>query len=256
MSMLDPITSVPAPTAQDIAQIQLALTEALTASSQTTQATNEANNNSFLPAITQAAADSVLPSTPNGFSVVDSLLNIDTPTLSLFNEVGTSPTNPNLTGDFTTQQLQEVGILKADALALEETANVSTPIPLTGAASTVDLSVQAQAIANGAAPVTPLTAAQLGQIGAILTPLANAPLTPSLVLQIQAQLTASELSPLQFNLNTIQLVMSYMAGLQAAPIDAMNAAKMSNVANENVAIDAPVSALDKVAVEDSAILGE
>ena len=59
-----------------------------------------------------------------------------------------------ITGNLTTEQRQEMGVLIDDAQALEDATNTNSIIPLTSDASTVDLSVEAQAIAAGLA-ITP-----------------------------------------------------------------------------------------------------
>jgi len=263
--MTDSATSIeaimPAPDA-----IATQSAQATLAASNKANATNQA---AFLTEIAQAelanealTLDSSLginpASTQNNVSANDGLLNLETPTLSLFNEFSTNLGSANITRNLTTQQMQEIGILLKDEQGLEAAANLNIPLPLADNTTTVDLSLAAQAIANGTRTTASvnalafLTPAQLGQIGAILTPLANTPLTQSLFLQIQAQWTAAGLSPLQFSLNTIVLIMNYMAGLQPAPINAIQTNKTASIHRE-VEVDSVISA-DEVTVEDNAVL--
>jgi len=231
---------------------------------------NAANNAAFLTEIAQTVVSNDLQlldnnqaTTPLDVSTNEGLLSLNTPALSLLNEIGANPGSTNSTGNLTTQQLQEIGILLKDEQGLEAAANLGSNIPLAGGVTTVDLSVAAQAIVDGvstAAPgnaPNPLITTQLGQIGAILAPLVNEPLTQPLFLQLQAQLTAAGVSPQQFSLNTIFLVMSYIAAMQPAPIAAViDANKNSQVKVESKDEEtvAPAVSVDRVAVEDSAIL--
>ncbi len=174
-------------------------------------------------------------------SSTEDLLSLNTPSLSLLNEVGTDPSNPNITGNLTPQQLQEIGILQQDVLKLEEAEAFTLGIPLTSDATTVDLSLKAQNLAaTGAVPTasdtsqanataststtaqanattgnSQFTEAQLQKLGLILQPFANLPLNSNLLIQIQAQLTASQFNSQQLSLSTIFLALSYMAGYQA-----------------------------------------
>ena len=86
----------------------------------------------------------------------------------------------------------------------------------------------------------------------ILAPVASQELTPSLLLQIQTQLTAAGTSPQQFTLNNIVLVMGYLAGAQAVPMEVMKPYH-HDVENDNEPSVAPVSSVDEVAAEDMAI---
>jgi len=187
-------------------------------------------------------------------SANDGLLNLNTSTFALLGETGTSP------GNLTAQQIQELSILQQDVLGLEEAANATATLPLASGATTVDLSVGAQNIANGvntvavAGALNSLTSAQLGQAAAILGPVANQPLTPNLLAQIQSQLTTAGAPPPQLNLNTIFMVLSYVATLQPVSNDAIKAGKIISAETTEKASIAPVSRLDRVAVEDSAIL--
>jgi len=233
---------------------------------------NAANNAAFLTEIAQTVVSNDLQLLDNNQTTTqpdvpanEGLLSLNTPALSLLNEIGTAPGSTNITGNLTTQQLQDIGILLKDEQGLEAAANLSSNIPLASGVTTVDLSVEAQAILNGISTAIPvnalnsLTTTQLGQIGAILAPLANEPLTQSLLLQIQAQSTAAGLNPLQFNLSTIVLVMNYMAAMQPAPIAAVidaNKNSQIKVESKDEETVAPASSIDVVAVEDSAILSE
>ena len=248
----------PIPPSSDVAAMQHAQISAA----------NTANNAAFLSEIVQAnletgvaAFDPRQANTPNDFSSGDPLLSLDTPSLSLFNEIGGDPRSTNITGNLTAQQMQAIGILLKDEQGLEEAANLISPIPLTSGATTVDLSVEAQNIAFGLNTVAPagalpppLTPTQLEQIGAILAPLANAPLTQPLLLQIQAQLTATGLGPLQFSLSTLVLVMNYMAAMQPAATHVTAENKNERVESEDEETVAPAASIDRVAVEDNAIL--
>jgi len=213
------------------------------------------NNAAFLAEIAQAqlAGDEVPPEpNPDAFSGVENLLNVDTPTLSLLSELSVAPENAAPVDDLTLQE----ALLK-DEQGLEEAARLTTPIPLTDNATTVDLSPEAQEIAFGnpapaAAVVAPLTPVQLEQLGNVLAPFAEEPLTPPVLLRIQEQLQAAGLTPLQFNLATIVLVMNFMAGMRTSPY---------HLTDNSVSVDdeetvAPASPIDRVAIENGAILGE
>lgn len=151
------------------------------------------------------------------------------------------------------QQLHDMGILQRDAVLLEETLNVSHPIPLSSGASTVDLSVAAQGASLGVARVSAsisavFTPAQLTHISSILKPIANVPLTPKLLLKIQSQLSAGP-SPMQLSLNTIALAMNLIAGMQPSPYHSVETVFNT----EDHSVVAPVSAIDAVAAEDMAL---
>ena len=224
----------------------------------------QASNAAYIAEIVQAAVENSLLTSSAGqvkqpVDVLanrfpaEGLLNMDTPTLTLLNTiVGIDPTSANITGNLTAEQIQEIGILQQDMLGLEAAASAVDHSVLTTAATTVDLSLEAQAIASGATAASSvavnasvsLTPVQLQQLSAIFAPIANQPLTPTLLLQIQNQLTAAGLSPQLLSLNAIFLAQNYMAGEKRA--------NNSNNANEQTV--AAVSPVDRVAVEDSAIL--
>ena len=145
------------------------------------------------------------------------------------------------------QQLQDAATLQKDAVLLEEAAHATNHIPLTANASTVDLSVEAQGVVDG---TRALTSAQLAQIGQLLQPIANAPLTPALLQHIEAQLAAQQ-NPIRLSLNTLALAMSFIAGMEPSSyheIETIAAADDMEVTVE------PALPIDRVAVEDSAIL--
>jgi len=267
--MADPATAITAiAPSPDTTALQSAQTAALAASAKT----NEANKTALLTEIAQAelanealTLDSNLAgnqaNAPNDISANDGLLNLNTPTLTLFNEANLRNTNINesLTA-FTAQQMQDIGILLKDEQGLEAAANVSLHIPLTSDAATVDLSVEAQAIAEGASTSasinmpTPLTPAQLKQVGTILAPLVDEPLTQPLLLDIQTQLTAIGVSTQQFSLNTISFVMNYIAAMQPASTHLVEERHDDRIENEDEETVAPASPVDRVATEDILIL--
>jgi len=251
--MVDSTTAIPAIPATQFTQ---------------TVAQTNANNAAFLANIAQSVAANDLElldsnqTTPQSSPANnEGLLNLDTPTLSLFNEVGNNPVNANITGDFTTQQLQEIGILQQDMQALEDAANSNNLLPLTDAATTVDLSAQAQAITTGIStiaainnPSNSLTTAQIAQVAAILAPLANQPLNPSLFSEIQTQLTASGVNPSQFNLTTLTLVMNYIAAMQPASMAAIEENNVDKIETPDEETVAATEAIDRVAIENGTIL--
>ena len=207
-----------------------------------------ASHAAFISEIVQAEIENNVSAIDAPFFVNQGLLEFNAPTLALFNEtVGADPASATITGDLTAEQLQEIAILRQDIAGLEEAANASNHIPLTTAASTLDLSLEAQAIADGSTIVPTVnnpTPLQLEQLGAIFAPVANAPLTSPVLLQIQAQLTPAGLSPQLLSLNSIFLAQNYLSGVR----------KASNLESDNKEKVAAISAIDRVAVEDSAIL--
>ena len=190
---------------------------------------------------------------PPQTGIVEGLFAINTDTLKLLNEVSTNPTSATIGGNLTSQQLQEIGVLQQDALRLEDAAFVSNHIPLTNTATTVDLSLAAQGIAQVGTitPAQPLTAAQLAQIAQIIAPFLNEPLTPALLLQMQTQLNANQPNPIQLNMNILLLVQNFIGSFQAAQY---KPAETKVAANENTETVAPVESVDRVAIEDNAIL--
>jgi len=208
--------------------------------------------------------------TQNDAFLNEGLLSTNTETLSLLNGIGSEFVTGQIPADLTSQQLHDLGILKEDVLKLEEAATLSATLPLTAGTTTVDLSAEAQVLANALVGVNnvtnangavaaaanvpvPLTPQQVQQAAAILAPLANQPLSAALLAQIQTQL-ATQISPLQFNLNTLFFVMSYIAAMQPASVNAVHTEHEEIVANTDEDV-APVASTDKVAEEDSAILG-
>lgn len=155
------------------------------------------------------------------------LLALNSSSLAALNEFGTDPRNASVTGALTPQQLHGIDILREDAARLEEASVLTAHTPLEEAATTVELSAQAQGIAGGFLPTpalsadaqivagtnTVLTTAQLAQIGRVLAPLANEPLSAELFTQIQTQVANAGFSPLQFSMRTIFLALHYVAGL-------------------------------------------
>lgn len=221
------------------------------------------NNAAFLNAIGQVIEPNALTlgtgqaSPQTGAFNNEGLLALNTPILLLFNEAFIEAANQNVDADlgsFSPEQLQAASILQKDVASLEEAANL-TAVPLSANTTTVDLSIEAQNIVNGLAPPpvvatpAPLTNLQLAQIGEVLQPAANQPLTPELVTQIQTQLNKGQNS-VQLSLDMILQVMNYMAGLQNA---ASRLAEVKVEARDRTVIN-PVSPIDRVAAEDSTIL--
>lgn len=256
-------SNVPPAAAFDGRAVQFAQTQALAAST----STNEANNSSFLAAISQASegdapnnnAQPALTEAELNAAEGAGLLSLSSPALSVLNEFGSDPRTANITGNLTTQQLQSLGVLQEDAARLEAAGALSVTTPLTGAATTVDLSVQGQDVADGILPASQiagnatLSTQQLQQLGNLLAPLANQPLTQPLFLQIQAQVANAGFSPLQFSLRTIFLVLQYIGGLLPPSDEAVKAAKTEVIAEEAVEVVMPATSVDAVATEDMAI---
>ena len=269
--MTDSITPIQTATQPiDTPAMQFAHASALAASNQA----NEANI-VFLTDIAQAEVANYLsvldgspPNAQTNVAANDSLLSTDNLTLSLFNELVTTPTKSSTITGLTSEQMQEISILQHDALALETTTTITNPIPLTTAASTVDLSTAAQSIANGVSTVAPAstviaaatatpvatvapannvttpTPVQLQQIAAIIAPVADQPLNQALLLQIQAQALLAGISPQLLSMSAIFLAQNYLAGVHT----------VANTDNTNEEIVTPVSSIDRVAIEDSAII--
>ena len=196
------------------------------------------------------------------------LLNLTSSSLSALNEFGTDPRNVGITGNLTTQQLQAIGILQEDAQKLEEAAGLTLSTPLAEAAATVDLSLEAQNIADGLIPSqslsadaqiaagtnTVLTTAQLQQIGTVLAPLANQPLTQDLFIQLQTQVANAGFSPLQFSLRTIFLALQYIAEILPATPEtiARSGVKATEEMDSEMTV-VPVSDVGATAVENDAL---
>jgi len=211
------------------------------------------------PPTAQSSGDALATSTGDAQANItdEALLNLNLLPPSLFNEVPDATTTNS--GPLTSQQLQEIAILQEDALKLEEASSLVTNIPLTNNSTTLDLSLIAQEIAaaNSNVPLstsTPglLTTAQLQQIAQIITPFLNEPLTPAILLQIQTQLAANQINVSLFSLNAIFLVQNYIVNMQATQNDAIRTNKKAD--SSSVSMVNPVSSIDKVAVEDSAIV--
>ncbi len=279
--MSETVSAVPAPSPVfDPQSVQLAQ------AAQLANSVDASNSASFLAAVNHAStADTTTPTSPAAPSRLDAnaqasvnaelntaegagLLNLSTDSLSLLNEFGTEPRNASVTGNLTTQQLQSIGILQEDAVRLEEAAGLTLHTPLAEAATTVDLSLTAQGIADGILPSqqlsanaqvaaginTTLTTTQLQQIGTILAPLANQPLTEPLFIQLQTQVANAGFSPLQFSLRTIFLALQYVAGLLPASSEAN--AKAAVKATEEMDTEMtvqPVSSVGAAAVENDTL---
>jgi len=295
MSDAAPVVKPTIPPA-DVAAVQ-AQQAALLAAAQKNDATNAAFLSEVVQLVKANEEQSLAPQTPSSIgdpsssigdtasdassdvSANNSLLNLNTPSLSLFSEIITNSSNDNINGNLTAQQIHDLNILQQDMQGLQNASNLGNTIALVPNETTVDLSIEAQLIANEtttqntaastttAAPATVLptpipiplavsptiTPAQLAQIGTILTPLANQPLTPALVTSIQAQLTATGISPLQLSLQTLMLVMNYIVGIPSAQLSLMKTNKPINTENNDITKVSAVSAIDRAAVEDSAI---
>jgi len=212
---------------------------------------------SFLEALVQSnlqsdvlgdsQANALSDATANG-----SLLGLNATTLLLLNETNINPLNTTTIGGLTPQQLQALEILQEDVQLLEQAATIGVNVPVASGATLVDLSAVAQSLVGGVGVTAAinstsnvLTPAQLAQAAAILGPVANESLTPSLLLQIQAQLAAAELNPLQFNLNVIFMIMAYWVGLQPDQSQMLIANKVISASNTNQATVAPVAPADK-----------
>ena len=208
----------------------------------------------------------------------EGLLNLGVDSLEVLNNVnniGTDPRSSNITsGNLTAEQIQAIGVLIADEEKLEAAASLTSPIPFTGAAATVDLSVRAQDILNASADAgltadgqiaaataaaatsaqpasgdTNLTAGQLTQLGAIIGPVAGQPLTVTLLTQLQTQVNASMQNPVQLSINTVFQVLNYIGGMQPVIAEEAREAASANT-DERVAPTAPASATsDDIAIQ-------
>jgi hypothetical protein len=237
------------------AALQLAQTQSLLNNNQQ----NRIDENGFLQPI-PANADNEFITTQADFS--EGLLNLNAQTLRIFNEINLEGANNN--GKLTSEQLQEIAVLQADALKLEQASLLSSSLPLANSAATVDLSLEAQEIVLGngnnlnnlAAGINSnggLTQAQLDEIAQVVAPFINEPLTPELLLRIQAQLANSRIvNPTQLSLSTLILVQSYLAGLQPAPASVTQANAEADY--EEPGRVNPVAATVKVAAEDVSII--
>lgn len=230
------------------AALQLAQTGLLVNTQQ-----NRIDENGFLQALPTNIDNDFITTQPD-FS--DGLLNLNAQTIKIFNEINLEGANNN--GKLNAQQLQEIAVLQADALKLEEAAFISSNLPLANSAATIDLSFKAQEIVIGISnnlSVNPseLTQAQLQEVANIVAPFANEALTPELLARIQVQLANSRIvNPTQLSLSTLILVQSYLAGLQQAPNSTIQ--DSSEVSYEDSGRVNPVSATDKVGAENIAIL--
>lgn len=247
--MVDAIAPSPAP------DPALQFSQALAASNAPNAAlqADAANNASFLAAISNTDAEIQANTTSqSGFSDIDGLLALDTPSLSLLNEFSTDPRSAAISGNLTTQQLQDIAVLQEDTLRLQEAATLTSAAPLTGDAATVDLSADAVGLASGAllpsqvAAAATLSSEQLQRFGAILAPYANEPLTQPLFLQLQASVAAAGFSPLQFNLRTLFLALQYVATLLPATAANSNVSAKTALKTGEVAPVAEVDAVEGV----------
>lgn len=234
------------------------------------------NNAAFINEVFQSIGQSELLGEPNDFTLTpattqevsdlaqvefnDGLVNLGLPSLTVLNtirDVGVVPDDAATVGELTPEQLQAIGVLIEDEQSLEAAASLTSPTLLSDAAATVDLSLQAQSILDagilGAGPVgtilPALTDEQLTQIQEILQPIANEPLTQTLLAQIQAQLNARMQSPVQLSLNMLYVMMGAIGGLQA-PI---NNTKETSVQTATPAKVTPVLPAEKAAAENSTI---
>lgn len=187
--------------------------------------------------------DNNLPNLQTDVVANESLINLDTTTFLLLNKTISDLGVTGIGGNLTSRQVEASDILQQDVLGLEEAAIAPRLRALTNEASTVDLSPQAQAIASSPVAVSPtassdglpaLAAAQLQKFSAIIAPLANLPLTSTLLQQIQIQLAAAQLPAQLLTLNSIFLVQNYLGRENQA--DSMESI--------NKGLIAPVSAVD------------
>jgi hypothetical protein len=256
--MADPFTSVTATSGPfDTAAMQIALAQAQAAADHSNQlaflreiaaANDDANAHALDSTITVPATDTFLS---NGLLNLDPTIDpaADPATLSLFSQFGADSTTE---GSIKAQQLHDFAVLQKDAQLLEEAANENTPLPLSSGASTVDLSLQAQSIVAGTNVdlLGALTAAQLAQAAAIIQPIADQTLTPELLQQIQTQLAAAQ-NPMQASISNLAFIFNYIAAMQPNPTRVME----NTLPKANTQLIAPVSAVARVAEEDSAIHG-
>jgi len=257
--MVDSITATTGPF--DTAAMQITQAQAHAA-------TTHANEVAYLQEIVKTndatnaqALDSTTATPPPDPFLTNDLFNLDAfgnPTaapsnLAFLTEFDSTVANSPTSDSIKAQQLHDMGILQRDAVLLQDAAIANSHIPLNTGASTVDLSLPAQGLINGSTIAStnspaPLTPTQLTQIGNILQPIANQPLTPSLLEQIQTQLIVGQ-NPIQLSLSTITLAMNLIAALQPSPYHLVE----NTPTNIDSQVVTAVTAVDKVAVEDSAI---
>jgi|GEM_PF-5387564 len=243
--MADPISSATDTAGPfDTAQMQIAMAKAQAAAANANEtaflqeiakANDEANAHALDPQ--PVPANNNLPGAdPFGEPVADPS--------AFLTEFGAEPASSEA------QQLHDIALLEKDAAFLEEAEDKHSHAPLGSRATTVDLTPEAQNIVNVSSITDSetLTPTQLTQISDIIRPLGNAPLTPALLQQIQAQLAAAQ-NPIQLSLNTIARAMNFIAGMQTSPNHAVENAA---IPNDNEVVT-PVSAIDRGGVEDSAI---
>jgi hypothetical protein len=175
----------------------------------------------------------------------EGLINLDTGTFLLLNNIVTNLGVTGVGGNLTARQIEASDIIQRDLLGLVGAFSADSLIQLGNEASTVDLSPQAKTIAGESVAATnateastttlpTLTTTQLKQIAAILKPLANQPLTLPLLQQIQTQLAAAQLPPQLFNVATIFLVQNYMGKEnQADDIESSNRELVTPVSGVN-----------------------
>jgi len=254
--MADSVTASPI-NSQALSQAQISAFLPFITFDQTANLAAPANSNEsdqFAPLLQQSST----PVSDNIF-VNDTLLSLNTPILSLFNDIRAQPGSASGTGNLTTQQIQDLNVLQQDIELLEEASLLTSPTLLANNTTTVDLSARAAELAllnansNGNTQTeATLTAAQIQQAAAILQPLANQPLTPALLVQIQARLTATDVNPLGLTLNNLFMIMGTIASMQTA--QTQTKANNASDASTDTETVAPVGAVDRVAIEDSRIL--
>ncbi|MDX1975573.1 MAG: hypothetical protein SFT92_07875 [Rickettsiales bacterium] len=210
-------------------------------------------NNGFDNALLGVDPDAEPVADPLTGPFIDPSIDVPEDPLAFLTEMGSDTPTVATNGTLNSQQLHDLSILQRDAELLEEAANENTPIPLGNGASTVDLSQQAQDIVSEtAAPIdetAPISEAQLSRIATILQPVANEPLTPALLEQLQTQLNIAQQST-QLSLNTMIRAMNFIAGMQTSLHQAIEPSILPT--NREVTV-MPATAIDRAAVEDSAI---
>ncbi|NBX02480.1 MAG: hypothetical protein EBR02_00150 [Alphaproteobacteria bacterium] len=265
--MTDPIaaiTSQPTTGPFDTAAMQIAMAQAQAAAAHTNQL-------AFLKEIAKSndetnahALDGTPATAPTEALFGSGLLNLpasedpnidpsaDPTTLSLFTQFGADMTSAT-SDSVKAHQLHDMAVLQKDTELLEQAAYDKNHIPMNNNASTVDLSLQAQSIAQGGTTSingsAAANSAQLAQLAAIVQPIANDQLTEALLQHIQAQLIAQQ-NPIQLNLNTLTLAMNFIASLQPSTYHTIE----NVVTQTDNKIVAPITPIAAIGVENMAIL--
>lgn len=263
IDLIAPISSQSLSGPFDTAAMQIAMARAQAIAAHT-------NELAFLQEIAKSndennahALDDTSPAAPTETLLGNGLLNLpasedpnidpsaDPTTLSLFSQFGADMTSTT-SDSVKAHQVHDMAVLQKDVILLEQAAYDKNHIPMNDNASTVDLSLQAQSIAQGGViPMNGLAAtnsAQVAQLAAIVQPIVHDPLTMSLLQHIQAQLAAQQ-NPIRLNLNTITLALNFIASLQPSTYRTIE----NVVTQPDSKIVAPILPIDAVAVEDSAI---